>query len=350
MAVPLEALRAAIGRAAPESPQEAEAAGPSRAEWIGRAVSSGESRRGFLRTLVGAAAALAAGCRGSAGGGAGAAERESTMPEASRSKPEARPSRMPVLFVGHGSPMNVIEDNRWSRGFAVLRDAVPRPKAILAISAHWFVDGTYLTGSATPETIHDFYGFPQALFDVDYPAPGRVDLAERVRRLLGKERAALRTDWGLDHGTWSVLRWMYPAADVPVVQLSLDRRLDARSHVDLARALAPLRDEGVLILGSGNIVHNLGDAGARMQAGDTATPAWAREFDTTVAQALSQRDTQALVAAWPDSEHGRRAHPSPDHWWPLLYAYAATDHRDAARFPIEGFDWGSISMRAVRFG
>jgi 4,5-DOPA dioxygenase extradiol len=167
--------------------------------------------------------------------------------------------------------------------------------------------------------------------------------------LIGSERASLRNDWGLDHGTWSVLRFMYPDARVPVIQLSLDRRLDMRAHYELARSLRELRGEGVLIVASGNIVHNLRDAFARMQSGSSDTPEWARRFDADLAQALSQHDSQALVAAWP-SEQGRMAHPSPDHFIPLLYAHAASDTHDRVSFPIEGFDAGSISMRAVLFG
>jgi 4,5-DOPA dioxygenase extradiol len=259
-------------------------------------------------------------------------------------------ARMPVLFVGHGSPMNVIEDNRWSRGFSALREVVPRPAAIVAISAHWFVGGTYLTGNAKPKTIHDFSGFPKALYEIDYPAPGRVDLARRIRTAIGEERAALSTDWGFDHGTWSVLRWMYPRADIPVIQLSINRHLDVRRHYELGRSLATLRDEGVLILGSGNVVHNLRDAIGRMQTGSTETPGWARQFDATVATVVSQRDTAALLTRWPDTEEGRLAHPTPDHWLPLIYGYAATDDNDRARFPMEGFDAGSLSMRSILFG
>ena len=258
--------------------------------------------------------------------------------------------RMPVIFAGHGSPMNVIEDNRWSRGFAALRDVAPRPRAILAISAHWFVDGTFLTGNATPKTIHDFYGFPQALFEIDYPAPGDVDLARRVCHMLGDGPASLSEDWGLDHGTWSVLRWMFPEADIPVVQISIDRRLDPKGHYNLGRLLAGLREEGVLILASGNIVHNLRDAGNRMRSGSPETPDWAHRFDQAVTQALAQRDTQRLLSLWPDTDDGRLAHPFPDHWFPLIYAYAATDERDTVQFPVEGFDWGSISMRIAVFG
>jgi len=260
-----------------------------------------------------------------------------------------RGSRMPVLFVGHGSPMNVVERNRWSRGFAALHDAVPQPRAILAISAHWFVGGIYLTGDAHPKTIHDFSGFPKALYEIDYPAPGKVDLARRVQAILGEDRAELSTDWGLDHGTWSVLRWMFPEATIPVLQLSIDRRLDVRRHYELGRSLAELRDEGILILGSGNAVHNLRDAFRRMQSGSTETPDWAGRFDETVKQAVTQRDTDGLLALWPGSDDGRMAHPTPDHWFPLIYAYGATDNADRVRFPMEGFDWGSISMRNVVF-
>lgn len=259
-------------------------------------------------------------------------------------------SRMPVIFAGHGSPMNAIQDNRWSRGFASLRDEVPQPNAILAVSAHWFVDGTWLTGNANPPTIHDFSGFPPALYEIDYPAPGKNNLARRVRQLIGEERAELNSDWGLDHGTWSVLRWMYPEADVPVIQLSIDRRLDPRGHFELARSLAELRDEGVLILASGNIVHNLRDAFARMRTGSVETPDWAQRFDETVTNILHQRDTNALLSVWPDTPDGQRAHPTPDHWLPLIYAYAATDDGDQARFPNDGFDWGSLSMRNVVLG
>lgn len=258
--------------------------------------------------------------------------------------------RMPVLFVGHGSPMNVVEDNRWSRGFAALGELVPRPSAILAVSAHWFVNGTYLTADVSPRTIHDFSGFPKALYEIEYPAPGKLDLAERVRSVLGEDRARLSTDWGLDHGTWSVLRWMFPDADVPVVQLSIDRRLDVGRHHELGRSLAELRDEGVLVLGSGNVVHNLRDAIEHMRRGSHDTPEWAERFDQTVKQAVEQHDTQRLLSSWPDSDDGRLAHPTPDHWLPLIYANAASDDRDTVRFPMEGFDLGSISMRSILFG
>jgi 4,5-DOPA dioxygenase extradiol len=257
---------------------------------------------------------------------------------------------MPALFVGHGSPMNVIEDNRWSRGFARLPSLLPKPVAIVAVSAHWFGPGSFVTANRNPETIHDFSGFPPALYEISYPASGAPELAERVSSLLGRDRVSLSSDWGLDHGTWSVLRWMYPEADVSVVQLSIDSRLSVNQHHELAGNLASLRDDRILLLGSGNVVHNLRDAFHRKESGTDETPAWANRFDETVSDALAHHDTETLLALWPDGDDGRRAHPSPDHWLPLLYVYAATDASETVTFPIEGFDWGSLSMRSVLFG
>ena len=295
-------------------------------------------RREFLRRCAGSAVAAAF---------AGCAQGGRAEPGADPAMKTDPPVRMPVLFVGHGSPMNAIEDNTWSRGFASLARAVPRPRAVLAISAHWCTDGTWLTAGSQPLTIHDFSGFPQELSEIEYPAPGHRDLAQRVQRMLAARGAGLSNEWGLDHGTWSVLRRMYPDASVPVVQLSIDARLEPADHLELARSLAPLRGDGVLVLGSGNITHNLRYAFAH--SGDAAVPPWAQGFDEAVVQALQARDDRRLaaLAATPD---GRLSHPYPDHWWPLLYAYAATDSGDAAAFPITGFDLGSLSMRAVQFG
>lgn len=257
--------------------------------------------------------------------------------------------RMPVLFVGHGSPMNAIEDNKWSQGFRSLATLVPRPKAILCISAHWFLAGTFVTGNDRPKTIHDFGGFPDELFAMQYPAPGSVTLAERVVKLLGPSRATVRLDWGLDHGTWSVLHHLRPAADLPVVQLSIDGRMPPRGHLDLGRALAPLRDEGVLILGSGNVTHNLRYAMSHAFSGDVSTPDWASKFDADIARAVTQRDGEFLAEVVA-SDHGRMSHPTLDHYLPLLYATGAADDRDRVTFPITGFDLGSLSMRSVAFG
>jgi len=257
--------------------------------------------------------------------------------------------RLPVAFVGHGSPMNAIEDNSWSRGFRALGDLLPPARAFLVVSAHWYVPGTFLTGGDHPQTIHDFGGFPQALFEIQYPAPGDEDLAARVARLLENWNAGVRTDWGFDHGTWSVLRHLRPAADVPIVQLSIDGRLPAASHLAMGRALRPLRDQGILVLASGNIVHNLRDAFGRMRSGDTSTPEWAAQFDADVARAVEQHDEDFLVRAL-DGAAGRTAHPTPDHYLPLLYAAGARDASDSVRFPLFGFDMGSISMRSMVFG
>jgi 4,5-DOPA dioxygenase extradiol len=258
-------------------------------------------------------------------------------------------TRMPVLFLGHGSPMNAIEDNRWSRAFAELGLTLPVPRAVLCVSAHWFVPGTFVTDNQKPETIHDFGGFPQALHEVTYPAPGDPELAQRVSRLLGAHAASTRSDWGLDHGTWSVLVHLLPNADRPVLQLSIDGRLPPARHIEIGKALAPLRDEGVLILGSGNIVHNLRDAFSNMQNGRTATPSWAATFDTATASALEQRDAKHLAASLDDGV-GRNAHPSPEHYLPLLYAFGASSEKDTLSYPVSGFDAGSLSMRSVRFG
>jgi 4,5-DOPA dioxygenase extradiol len=255
-------------------------------------------------------------------------------------------ARMPVLFVGHGSPMNAIEDNEWSRGFSALASLVPAPLAILAVSAHWESDGTFTTLDDPPATIHDFGGFPPALYAMRYPAPGDPALAARAATLTGGSAADGR---GLDHGTWSVLHLMFPAANVPVVQLSLDVRATADEHLAMGRALAPLRDEGVLILGSGNLTHDLRDAFSRSRRGDPTTPDWAARFDALVARALAEHDAEFLVRAL-ETPDGRRAHPTAEHWLPILYAAGAADAGDPVSFPITGFDMGSLSMRAVLFG
>jgi 4,5-DOPA dioxygenase extradiol len=263
--------------------------------------------------------------------------------------PHPAGGRLPILFVGHGNPMNAVEDNAWSRGFRTLAGLLPSPRAIVCVSAHWYVPGTYVTGEERPETIHDFGGFPPELYAMRYPAPGDPALARRVLRLVGEDRAALRTDWGLDHGTWSVLVHLRPAADVPVLQLSIDYRLGADAHLAIGRALAPLREEGVLLMASGNIVHNLRHAFGAMHRGETATPEWAARFDADVTAALEQHDGAFLARAAAGAA-ARLAHPTPDHYLPLLYAAGAADAGDAVRFPVTGFDMASVSMRAVLFG
>ena len=253
--------------------------------------------------------------------------------------------RQPVLFLGHGSPMNAIEVNGFTRSLAALGARLPRPKAVLCVSAHWLTKGTSVTGMARPRTIHDFGGFPEALYQVRYPAPGSPELAALVRETVGAD--VDEGEWGLDHGAWSVLRHLYPKADVPVVQLGIDYGAPARRHYELGAKLRPLRDKGILILGSGNIVHNL----RRISAEEDAPPeAWAGEFDAWVKARLEERDFEALLGDLSAAPSGRLAVPTPDHYDPLLYVLGASDARDKLRFEHEGIQNGSISMRCVSFG
>ena len=253
--------------------------------------------------------------------------------------------RMPVLFVGHGSPMNAIEDNEFHRAWGDVAQRLPRPRAILCVSAHWETRGVRVTSSAHPETIHDFYGFPQALFDVRYPAPGDPRLATRTATLLEAAGAALDAERGLDHGTWSVLAAMYPQADVPVVQLSMDTREPGASHFALARALAPLRDEGVLVLGSGNIVHNL-----RAFRFDEPRPYdWASAFDSEVRRRVLAGAHAELIDYEALGPNARLAIPTPEHYLPLLYVLAL----QAGDEPVRLFNTtvvSSISMTSVLVG
>ena len=253
--------------------------------------------------------------------------------------------QMPVLFVGHGSPMNAIEHNRFTETLAKLSQRLPRPKAVCVVSAHWATRGTEVLTVAKPRTIHDFYGFPRPLYEVDYPAPGAPAEAERVAREL-----EIKPDetWGFDHGAWSVLLHLYPEADVPVFQISLDEGRSLPGHVELGAELAPLRERGVLILGSGNIVHNL-----RRLEMDKEAPAlpWTVEFDSKVKTAIETRDVTSLAA--PDNwgkPLAALAHPTLEHYVPLLYCLGSTTEQDAVSYPYEGFEYGSLSMRMVLFG
>lgn len=255
---------------------------------------------------------------------------------------------MPALFIGHGNPMNAIEDTVYARAWAEAATTIPRPKAILCISAHWETEGTSVTAMAQPRTIHDFYGFPDELYQVQYPVPGSPELAERVRSLVTS--TAVRLDngysWGLDHGAWSVLGRMYPQADIPVVQLSLDRTQHPRFHYDLGRELAPLRQEGVLILGSGNLVHNL-----RLLQWDAQQPyPWATEFDRLATELIMAGEHDRLVAYPALGEAARLAIPTNEHYLPLLYALALQQADEQAAFFVEGLVYGSISMRSLRIG
>jgi 4,5-DOPA dioxygenase extradiol len=252
---------------------------------------------------------------------------------------------MPVLFVGHGSPMNALEDNAFTAAWRAVAGAIPRPRAILCVSAHWQTDGPHVTAMEQPRTIHDFYGFPPELFRVQYPALGAPWLAERVVALGTAHGIATDSGWGLDHGTWSVLARMYPGADVPVVQLALDARRSPAEHVALARSLRPLRDEGVLLIGSGNIVHNL-----RLVRWEDTAYDWALEFDAKVAQRIEQQDDAALIDYRSLGPGAALAVPTDEHYLPLLYALAQRDPGEAVSFFAEGVTLGSISMRSLRVG
>lgn len=256
-----------------------------------------------------------------------------------------RHMRMPVLFVGHGSPMNAIEENAFTHTLASLSQKLPRPKAVCVISAHWVTPGSEVLAVDRPRTIHDFSGFPKLLYDVQYPAPGAPGEAQR---LVADLQLMPDHHWGFDHGAWSVLKHLYPQADIPVFQISLDHSRSFASHLALGRELSALRDRGVLILGSGNLVHNLRLLNGKM---DAPPFSWALEFDEKIKTTIEQRDEKSLTSPdrWGAALLGK-AHPTLEHYVPILYCMGSTNERDDIVYPYEGFDYGSISMRMVLFG
>ena len=248
--------------------------------------------------------------------------------------------RVPALFIGHGSPLNALEDTEFSRAWAGLGQSLPRPKAILCISAHWQTVGTRITAMPQPRTIHDFYGFPKALFDFEYPAPGEPALAARIQTLMPSIR--LDQDWGLDHGCWSILCHMYPQADIPVLQLGLDRGFSPEQHYQLGKTLGWLREEGVLIVGSGNIVHNLQAVIWRDTAHD-----WAVAFAERVKQLIADRDHRALVR-YQEITDSALAIPTNEHFLPLLYILGLQGDDEDAMFLTDKSTLGAISMLSVQ--
>jgi 4,5-DOPA dioxygenase extradiol len=254
--------------------------------------------------------------------------------------------RMPVLFIGHGNPMNAIEETPFVAAWRETAATIPRPQAILSISAHWETDGARVTAMASPRTIHDFYGFPQELFQVRYPAPGAPKLAHRVVELLGVEEVKPDESWGLDHGTWSVLRRMYPEADIPVIQLSLDRKKTPREHVALAKKLLPLRDEGVLIIGSGNIVHNL----VLIRWHDDTPYQWASEFNALATRLIRACEIDKLVEYHLLGEIALLSIPTSEHYLPLLYSLSLWTSEDPVAIFANQVVLGSISMQSVKIG
>jgi len=251
--------------------------------------------------------------------------------------------RQPTVFIGHGSPMYVLEPNQHTAAWESLGRRLQKPTAILVISAHWLTRGIWLTAMPQPKTIHDFGGFPEALFSIEYLAPGSPALAQRVQSLLGQAVILEEHEWGLDHGAWSVLRYLYPDADVPVVQLSLDGSLSAQDHYSLAKQLAPLRDENVLILGSGNVVHNL----RLINWSAEATPhPWATEFNHFFVSHIMAKQHHALLDWQKASVAARLSVPTPEHYWPALYPLALQQDGEQVDIITNGIEMGSISMLA----
>lgn len=257
---------------------------------------------------------------------------------------------MPVLFIGHGSPMNGIEDNEFSRTWTKYGKEIPQPKAVLVVSAHWLTNGTYVTAMENPKTIHDFGGFPKELFDVQYPAKGSLEIVEATKNLVTSTNVHLDHDWGLDHGTWTVVRHMYPKADIPVLQLSIDYNKPASYHYSLAKELLQLRRKGVLIIGSGNMVHNL-----RMVAWDKLSVDnygfdWALEMNSVFKEKISHGDHKALIQYEKLNKAALMAIPTPDHYYPMLYSLALQTPNDNIEFFNDIAVGGSLTMTSVKIG
>ncbi|MBE9576817.1 4,5-DOPA-extradiol-dioxygenase [Flavobacterium aquaticum] len=258
--------------------------------------------------------------------------------------------KMPVLFIGHGSPMNAIEDNEFSKRWQQMGKEIPTPKAVVVVSAHWLTKGTLVTAMPNPKTIHDFGGFPQALFDVQYPAPGSPELATEIQKLISNPAVELDHDWGLDHGTWSVIKHMYPNADIPVLQLSIDYYKPAAYHYELAKQLLSLRKKGVLIIGSGNMVHNL-----RMVAWDKLSEPeygfdWALEMNDVFKNKISNGFHKELIQYEKLHKAATLAIPTPDHYYPLLYILALQTDNDKVEFFNDKAVGGSLTMTSVKIG
>ena len=258
--------------------------------------------------------------------------------------------KMPVLFLGHGSPMNAIEENEFVQGFRSVAAGLPKPRAILCVSAHWETRGTFVTAMPNPPTIHDFGGFPKALFDVQYPAPGSPTLARETKALVRKTEVGLDDKWGLDHGAWSVIKHLYPKADVPVIQMSLDHYQTPEYHYELARELSSLRRKGIIIIGSGNMVHNLGMvAWDKLNAVDYAYD-WAREASEKMNRFILEGDHQSLVKFRSQGKAFELAIPTPEHFLPLLYTIALKDEKDEVSLFNDKAVAGSLTMTSVRIG
>ncbi len=265
--------------------------------------------------------------------------------------PSKAAKRMPSIFVGHGSPMNAIQDNAFTRQLGQWGKNLGRPAAILSVSAHWLTPGqTAVVIDEKPKTIHDFGGFPDQLQQMQYPAPGAPSFAKQAAASLKSVSASTSEAWGLDHGTWTVLHHMYPRADIPVFQLSIDYARQGQYHYAIGQELAALRDKGVLIMGSGNVVHNLRATERGVPMGVMASKPWAQSFDNAVRDALAARDDNALINPLGMDASVRMAVPTPDHYWPLLYALGAAGKAETTVTTFEGFQSGTLSMRCLQWG
>lgn len=264
--------------------------------------------------------------------------------------PLSSTGKMPVLFLGHGSPMNAIEENEFVAGFRNIAKTIPKPNAILCVSAHWETRGTFVTAMQNPPTIHDFGGFPKALFDVQYPAPGSPELAKETKSIVTKTEVGLDEKWGLDHGAWSVIKHLYPHADVPVIQMSLDYYQTFQYHYELAKELASLRKKGVLIIGSGNMVHNLRMvAWDKLDAGEYSYD-WALEASDKMKKYILNGDHQQLINFRSQGKPFELAIPTPEHYLPLLYAMALKEENDAVSLFNDKAVAGSLTMTSVKIG
>jgi len=255
---------------------------------------------------------------------------------------------MPAIFFGHGNPMNAILNNEYTRTWSQMGQAMPRPRAILAVSAHWYLPATLVTADSAPRTIHDFGGFPPPLYEVSYPAPGDINLVRRIQKMLAPMEVGADQQWGLDHGTWSVLKHVFPKADIPVVQLSIDETQPAAFHYELGRKLAALRDEGILIMGSGNLIHNLHAYAWGRHPVDPFD--WAVRFELQARELMTSGNHTPLIHYESLGRDAMLAAPTPDHYLPLLYILGAQRPEDRVSFPVEGVDGGSISMLSVQIG
>ena len=257
-------------------------------------------------------------------------------------------SKIPVLFCGHGSPMNAIEDNDFTKAMEKLGNDIPEHKAILCISGHWLTKGTYVNVSPNPKMIYDMYGFPDELYKVKYSSPGSPEIAKQVQEMVSKTSIKADAEWGYDHGNWAIMKRLFPKADIPVFQMSIDYHKPAQYHYELAKELYLLRKKGVLIIGSGNITHNLrifdmSDINAKPLE-------WAEEFDTLIKNSLNSGNHQELIDYQKQGKSAKLAVPEPSHYFPLIYAIALQDKGDLINYPYEGFHYASASMRCVKIG